>query len=44
MPSRAVRERIAGLTARRPATPHMQTLEQPALVASALDDFLPADR
>ncbi|MFE3059033.1 alpha/beta fold hydrolase [Nocardia sp. NPDC059239] len=27
-----------------PGAPHMQTLEQPALVAAALDDFLPADR
>ncbi|MGW4118133.1 alpha/beta fold hydrolase [Nocardia sp. NPDC004711] len=27
-----------------PGTPHMEALEQPALVAAALDDFLPADR
>lgn len=27
-----------------PGTPHMQTLEQPDLVADALDEFLPAER
>ena len=27
-----------------PATPHMQSLEHPELVAAALDEFLPAER
>ncbi|MDL4815832.1 alpha/beta fold hydrolase [Actinomadura opuntiae] len=40
-----VAERIPGSTYQvLPGTPHMQTLEQPALVADALDRFLPADR
>jgi 3-oxoadipate enol-lactonase len=40
-----VAERIPGSTYEvLPGTPHMQTLEQPGLVADALDRFLPADR
>ncbi|TYB38823.1 alpha/beta fold hydrolase [Actinomadura chibensis] len=40
-----IAERIPGSTYRElPGTPHMQTLEQPDLVAEALDEFLPADR
>jgi 3-oxoadipate enol-lactonase len=40
-----VAERIPGSTYQvLPGTPHMQTLEQPELVADALDHFLPADR
>ncbi|TYK46297.1 alpha/beta fold hydrolase [Actinomadura decatromicini] len=40
-----IAERIPGSTYRElPGTPHMQTLEQPELVAEALDEFLPADR
>ncbi len=39
----AIAGRIPGATYRAlPATPHMQTLEQPDLVADALDTFLPA--
>ncbi|MFE3984602.1 alpha/beta fold hydrolase [Nocardia tengchongensis] len=37
-----IAERIPGATYRElPGTPHMQTLEQPALVAAALTEFLP---
>ncbi|MFC4052333.1 alpha/beta fold hydrolase [Actinomadura syzygii] len=40
-----IAERIPSSTYRElPGTPHMQTLEQPELVAEALDEFLPADR
>ncbi|KAB2380975.1 alpha/beta fold hydrolase [Actinomadura montaniterrae] len=40
-----VAERIPGSTYEvLPGTPHMQTLEQPGLVADAIDRFLPADR
>ncbi|WP_160573537.1 alpha/beta fold hydrolase [Actinomadura physcomitrii] len=40
-----VAERIPGSAYQvLPGTPHMQTLEQPELVADALDRFLPADR
>ena len=39
-----IHHRIPGSTFQRlPGTPHMQTLEQPQLVARALGDFLPAD-
>lgn len=40
----ALARRIRGAVYRElPDTPHMQTLEQPALVAAALDEFIPAD-
>jgi 3-oxoadipate enol-lactonase len=40
----AIAERIAGASYQQlPGTPHMQTLEQPALVTEALDRFLPRD-
>lgn len=40
-----IAERIAGATYQElPATPHMQTLEQPALVADALNRFLPVQQ
>ena len=42
---RAIADRIPGSQYRElPATPHMQSLEQPELVAAALDEFLPAER
>lgn len=41
----AIAERIPGSVYQvLPGTPHMQSLEQPDLVAAALDDFLPAER
>jgi 3-oxoadipate enol-lactonase len=41
----AIAERIPGSGYQvLPGTPHMQTLEQPGLVAAALDRFLPAER
>jgi 3-oxoadipate enol-lactonase len=40
----AIADRIPGSRYRElPGTPHMQTLEQPELVAAALGDFLPAE-
>lgn len=40
-----IAERIPGSTFQvLPGTPHQQTLEQPELVAEALDKFLPAER
>jgi 3-oxoadipate enol-lactonase len=40
----AIHERIPGsLFEQLPGTPHMQTLEQPDLVATALDRFLPRE-
>jgi 3-oxoadipate enol-lactonase len=39
-----IADRIPGATFRQlDGTPHMQTLEQPTLVARALDEFLPAE-
>lgn len=41
---RGIAARIPGSRYRElPGTPHMQTLEQPELVATALDEFLPAE-
>jgi 3-oxoadipate enol-lactonase len=38
-----VQDHLTGPTYQElPGTPHMQTLECPELVATALDDFLPA--
>lgn len=38
-----IAERVAGSTYRElPGTPHMMSLEQPALTAGALDEFLPS--
>jgi 3-oxoadipate enol-lactonase len=40
----AIHERIPGsMFEQLPGTPHMQTLEQPDLVATALDRFLPSE-
>jgi 3-oxoadipate enol-lactonase len=40
----AMAKRLPASTYRElPGTPHMQTLSQPALVAAALAEFLPAD-
>jgi 3-oxoadipate enol-lactonase len=40
----AIASRIPGATYQElPRTPHMQTLEQPALAAAALTQFLPAE-
>jgi 3-oxoadipate enol-lactonase len=40
-----IAERIRGAEYRELShTPHMQTLEQPDLVAEALDGFLPAEQ
>ncbi len=40
-----IAKRIPGATYQElPGTPHMQTLEQPDLVAATLEQFLPADR
>jgi 3-oxoadipate enol-lactonase len=42
---KGIAERIPGSVYRQlPGTPHMQSLEQPGLVADALSEFLPADR
>jgi len=39
-----IAERIPGARYQKlPGTPHMQTLEQPDLVAAALEYFLPSD-
>ena len=41
---RAISAAIPGSRYRElPDTPHMQTLERPALVGAALDEFLPAE-
>jgi 3-oxoadipate enol-lactonase len=41
---RDIAERIPGAAYKElPGTPHMQTLEQPELVAAALDEFLPSE-
>ena len=42
---RGIADRIEGaIYEELPGTPHMQTLEQPELVAAALDRFLPSER
>ena len=41
---RDIAERIPGAAYKElPGTPHMQTLEQPELVAAALNEFLPSE-